>query len=57
MQHRRCPLSSNANLPPFWEGSDEISFGIYACSPGKSSFKAIFTEMEITECKWLAHNS
>lgn len=40
-----------------WEGSDEISFGIYACSPGKSSFKAIFTEMEITECKWLAHNS
>ncbi|MCI9100456.1 MAG: DUF1349 domain-containing protein [Lachnospiraceae bacterium] len=31
-------------------------FGIYACSPEESSFKAGFTNMEITECKWLAHN-
>lgn len=38
-----------------FEGSDKIRFGIYACSPEKSSFKAIFTEMEITECKWLEH--
>lgn len=30
--------------------------GIYACSPEESSFKAEFTNMEITECKWLAHN-
>lgn len=35
---------------------DEISFGIYACSPEKSSFKAVFEDMEITECKWLAHD-
>ncbi len=34
---------------------DKINFGIYACSPENSSFKAIFTDMEITECKWLAH--
>ncbi len=35
---------------------DEISFGIYACSAENSSFKAVFTEMQITECKWLAHD-
>lgn len=39
-----------------WEGADEITFGIYACSPEQSSFKAVFTDMEITECKWQAHN-
>lgn len=39
-----------------WKANDEISFGIYACSPENSSFKATFTNMEITECKWLAHN-
>ncbi len=38
-----------------WEGDDEINFGIYACSPEQSSFKAIFTEMELTDCKWPAH--
>lgn len=38
-----------------WEGAEEISFGIYACSPEDSSFKATFTEMEITDCKWEAH--
>jgi regulation of enolase protein 1 (concanavalin A-like superfamily) len=38
-----------------FEGANNIRFGIYACSPEKSSFKAIFTEMEITECKWLEH--
>ena len=39
-----------------WNGGGEIRFGIYACSPEDSSFKAIFTDMEITDCKWLAHN-
>ncbi len=33
-----------------------VSFGIYACSPEDSSFKATFKNPEITECKWLAHN-
>lgn len=36
-------------------GDHEISFGIYACSPGASSFKATFTHMEITDCKWQKH--
>ena len=35
---------------------DKVKFGIYACSAENSSFKAIFTDMEITECKWKAHN-
>lgn len=37
-------------------GKDIIQFGIYACSPEDSSFVARFTNMEITECKWLAHD-
>lgn len=35
---------------------DEIRFGIYACSPEDSSFQAVFTHMELTDCKWLAHD-
>ena len=35
---------------------DIVKFGIYACSPEDSSFKASFTDMEISECKWLAHD-
>lgn len=38
------------------KGNGVIQFGIYACSPEESSFKAVFTNMEIAECKWLAHN-
>ena len=37
------------------EGGGKINFGVYACSPGDSSFKAVFTEMELTDCKWMAH--
>lgn len=39
-----------------WNGNGTIQFGIYACSPEVSSFKATFTDMAITECKWLAHD-
>ena len=38
------------------KGNGTISFGIYACSPEDSSFIAIFTDMEISECKWKAHD-
>ena len=38
------------------EGTGTISFGMYACSPEESSFKAVFTNMDITECAWLAHD-
>ena len=46
-QMRVCHLSAAAN---------EITFGIYACSPEESSFTAFFTDMKITECAWKAHN-
>ena len=39
-----------------WEAGDEICFGIYACSPEDSSFKATFTNMDITSCQWPAHD-
>ncbi|MBR1483941.1 MAG: DUF1349 domain-containing protein [Ruminococcus sp.] len=34
----------------------QIRFGIYACSPEASSFKAIFSDMEMAECVWQAHD-
>lgn len=40
-----------------WEGNEEISFGIYACSPEGGSFQAKFTNMQITECMWEAHKN
>lgn len=39
-----------------WEATGDVSFGIYACSPEDSSFKAVFTNFELSECKWLAHD-
>jgi len=39
-----------------FNAADEIRFGVYACSAENSSFKATFTEMEITECQWAAHD-
>ena len=39
-----------------YAATGEIAFGIYACSPEDSSFKATFTNMKLTECKWLPHD-
>lgn len=39
-----------------WEAQDKISFGIYACSPEDSSFTAAFTQMQLTDCQWAAHD-
>ena len=39
-----------------WEAGDEVSFGVYACSPEDSSFRAVFTQMKLTECQWRAHD-
>ena len=38
------------------EGAGKIRFGIYACSPENSSFTARFTDMQVTECAWKAHD-
>ena len=38
------------------EGAGKIRFGIYACSPEESSFRAVFTDLKVTECAWKAHD-
>ncbi len=38
------------------EGAGKIRFGVYACSPEDSSFTAVFTNMQVTECAWKAHD-
>ena len=40
--------------PPLPAGSI-IRFGVYACSPLKSSFTATFSQMSYGDCKWLPH--
>lgn len=37
------------------EGDKKISFGIYACSPEESAFKATFSKMSIVDCVWKEH--
>lgn len=39
-----------------FNGAGKINFGIYACSPENSTFKAVFTDFNIGECKWPEHN-
>lgn len=39
-----------------YAASGRISFGIYACSPEESSFKAVFSDLQIGQCAWKAHD-
>ena len=39
-----------------FNAKEKIRFGIYACSPEDSSFKAIFEHLEITSCQWKSHD-
>lgn len=39
------------------KGGGKIAFGIYACSPEDSSFKAVFRHMQLLDCQWKAHDS
>ena len=39
-----------------YEAKGAVRFGVYACSPEDSSFRVVFTNMELTDCKWLAHD-
>ena len=47
---------SQMRICHMWNAAGTIRFGVYACSPEDSSFKATFTHMELTECQWLAHD-
>ncbi|WP_322180983.1 DUF1349 domain-containing protein [Neglectibacter caecimuris] len=38
------------------KGGGLIRFGLYACSPENSSFRAVFSEMRLLECQWKAHD-
>jgi regulation of enolase protein 1 (concanavalin A-like superfamily) len=38
------------------QGADPIQFGLYACSPQDSSFRAIFDCCELRNCQWKAHH-
>ena len=38
------------------KGDGRISFGIYACSPEDSSFKAVFSDFSLGKCMWAAHD-
>lgn len=40
--------------PPLPAGT-MVPFGLYACSPSDSSFTAVFSDMSLEPCKWLAH--
>ncbi len=39
-----------------FKGDGKISFGIYACSPENSSFRAVFSDFQLSECQWKAHD-
>ena len=47
---------SQMRICHMFHGDGKISFGIYACSPEDSSFKAVFDHIEMMECKWQAHD-
>ncbi|MBM9832789.1 DUF1349 domain-containing protein, partial [Enterococcus faecalis] len=38
------------------KGAQDIQFGVYACSPEQSSFTAVFSEMDVMDCQWPAHD-
>lgn len=38
------------------KGGGTIRFGIYACSPEDSSFKASFSDLKLSPCQWPAHD-
>ena len=37
-------------------GGGAIRFGLYACSPEDSSFTAVFSQMQMTQCQWQAYD-
>jgi regulation of enolase protein 1 (concanavalin A-like superfamily) len=38
-----------------FQADNDINLGIYACSPSNSSFNAIFSEIEVSQCLWKEH--
>jgi len=42
---------------PPQSATNSVEFGVYACSPSKSSFTAKFSNMTLEKCRWLAHSA
>ena len=38
------------------EGGGKVRFGVYACSPEDSSFRARFSHLQLLDCQWPAHD-
>lgn len=47
---------SQMRICHMFKADGKICFGIYACSPEDSSFKAVFSDLTVSECVWLAHD-
>ena len=47
---------SQMRICHLWEAAGTVRFGVYACSPEESSFRALFTDMELSQCRWPAHD-
>lgn len=48
-------VAAEARLNPPAPARQAIRFGVYACSPGESSFTAVFDHLTLEPCRWLAH--
>lgn len=46
---------SQMRICHIYEAHNCIKCGVYACSPEDSSFKANFSDFELSDCKWAAH--
>jgi len=40
---------------PLADPKSAVRFGLYACSPGASTFVARFNQLSYTECMWKPH--
>ncbi|BAY85019.1 hypothetical protein NIES267_45170 [Calothrix parasitica NIES-267] len=49
--------SEMGKLDPPAPPEQSVSFGLYACSPMKSSFEATFEHFKLENCLWMAHNA
>ena len=47
---------SQMHVCHMFHGGQTIRFGIYACCTEGSSFRAVFPDMQVTECRWFAHD-
>ena len=55
-QYRTVDYKTSKKIYEQSKLATSLQFGVYACSPENSSFKATFTNLELTECKWLKHD-